>query len=348
MPDRIGAWFTKTLAVCAGAMLAIGPVSSIAVTKTWTGASMADAHWSRADNWSPGGAPVDGDDLVFPDAAARKTNNNDLPVVSIDSMTFSGGNYLVQGNAISLVSGLSTTGPAGSSNELKLPLLLAASQTFTLAASQTLTLSGPIGESGEFLALTLQSAGSTTVVLTSTASHRGGTRVVGPKLIVDGVIGRVELVSGVLGGTGVTGPVRSTFGAATLAPGNGIGLLQTDGNVELGKAATLQVELGGSGVGQSDRVKASGFFGAGGSSLAVTLVNGFVPALDVPIKIVDDPRTDRSPALRSPRAMIRSHNRSLARPKSAYSRKDRPRALSRRCRSRAIVRPQAPAPDWPP
>jgi hypothetical protein len=47
-----------------------------AAVKSWDGSS--GANWSTAANWTPSGAPVDGDDLIFPAGAFNLINTNNL------------------------------------------------------------------------------------------------------------------------------------------------------------------------------------------------------------------------------------------------------------------------------
>ena len=42
-----------------------------AALRTWTGAG-ANAFWSTPSNWSPSGAPQNGEDLLFPANAPRR------------------------------------------------------------------------------------------------------------------------------------------------------------------------------------------------------------------------------------------------------------------------------------
>lgn len=87
-----------------------GQSASAQVTKTWTGEG-ADNNWSTAGNWSPGGAPVAGDSLIFPASAARQTNNNDLADgTSFEGIEFTGGSYEISGNDIDVTAGVEMSG----------------------------------------------------------------------------------------------------------------------------------------------------------------------------------------------------------------------------------------------
>ena len=84
-----------------GSALAIGALTDTAqaATRTWTGGG-GDANWSNAGNWS-GGAPVAGDDLVFPSGVTNKFNSNDFAQGTIfGSITVQDGGYTMGGNSI--------------------------------------------------------------------------------------------------------------------------------------------------------------------------------------------------------------------------------------------------------
>ena len=75
-------------------------------TCTWDGS--ASAVWSNGANWSGcdnSGVPEDGDKLIFPESAANKTNTNDIVGLDLVSITFSGEDYEVSGNAIDITPG---------------------------------------------------------------------------------------------------------------------------------------------------------------------------------------------------------------------------------------------------
>src|SRR5882757_3310469 len=100
-------------------------------TCVWSGAA-ANANWNQSGNWSSCTTPAAGDDLVFPDGAARLTNTNNFAgTLALRSITFSGAaaGYILQGNAISLTAGITSNNTAGT-NRVSLTVNLAASQLF--------------------------------------------------------------------------------------------------------------------------------------------------------------------------------------------------------------------------
>jgi len=98
-----------------GALLALVVSAGVnAATCTWTGAG-ADAKWSSSANWNNcGGAhalPINGDTLAFPEVANKKTNTNDLPGLQLAGLLFNGLNYDIDGNAVTLTSGITVSTP---------------------------------------------------------------------------------------------------------------------------------------------------------------------------------------------------------------------------------------------
>src|SRR5687767_7791981 len=99
---------------CVLAVMFLGTWQMSAIVRTWTGAA-ANGNWSTAANWTPSGAPQNGDDLVFPAATPRLINTNDLVGRSFASISFNGasGGYLLRGNAITLTGGITSANTAG-------------------------------------------------------------------------------------------------------------------------------------------------------------------------------------------------------------------------------------------
>ncbi len=115
--------------------LALAGRSAAAATRTWNGTS--STNWSDGANWTPAGAPLAGDDLVFPGGASNLSNTNDLaPATSFPSITFNGtsGGYNLGGNAIQLGAGGITANNTSGFNVVTFNITLTASQTFSLPA----------------------------------------------------------------------------------------------------------------------------------------------------------------------------------------------------------------------
>src|SRR5215510_5126524 len=88
--------------VCALAVVLMAtPVN--ASVRTWTGAS--NALWSNPGNWDTG-APLPGDDVVFPATAANKSNTNDLSGLSLVNLTFQTNGYTIGGNTLAITNAI--------------------------------------------------------------------------------------------------------------------------------------------------------------------------------------------------------------------------------------------------
>lgn len=89
----------------AGALLLAGavatPVAALDLDCTWAGAGV-DANWSTAGNWTgcAGGAPGDGDRLLFPAGAAQLANTNDLFGTVFAEVRWDGDGYVVGGDPV--------------------------------------------------------------------------------------------------------------------------------------------------------------------------------------------------------------------------------------------------------
>src|SRR5215469_6583916 len=100
-----------------------------ATVRIWNGAT--NPYWSEPSNWSPSGAPQNGDDLVFVDGAAHQVNLNDQVGLQINSITFNGttSSYTLTGNAIGLFNGISCQLPGALAN-FNISVTLLQDQTF--------------------------------------------------------------------------------------------------------------------------------------------------------------------------------------------------------------------------
>src|SRR6185295_4194960 len=68
-------------------------------TNTWTGADPS-GYWSAPANWSPAGAPANGNDLVFPGGLPPedKASTNDLADSFFRSIRFQASGHTIRGN----------------------------------------------------------------------------------------------------------------------------------------------------------------------------------------------------------------------------------------------------------
>jgi acetyl esterase/lipase len=132
--------------VVLAAVLSICITSALgAATRTWTGAS--SANWSDPANWSPSGAPTNGDDLSFPFTFGQ-VMNNDLPSgTTVGSMTLNG-IYTLNGNDLVVNGDIFV--PRGNTLICNVGLKLMSSVTFS---DGSLIFGGAVDVNGQTLSL---------------------------------------------------------------------------------------------------------------------------------------------------------------------------------------------------
>lgn len=284
------------LAGLALAALWLGAQSAFAATRTWSGAG-ANNNWSTAANWG-GTAPLAGDDLVFPDGAARTaTNSNDLAwwtLFNSISLTGPAGGYNIAGNGISLGAGITTAN--GATNTISLDIRIAASQTFNVsgAAAGTLNFAGTIYPSTGTLTLAgpnglvslgaIIQSGSGDVsssagyaYLTANSTYTGPTTITGGNFLIANSHSLspssvVTVSGGVLqfANSGSAGPVTVNPTATLYCGGggvNGIGNV-TDLSLQSGSNLRLQMDT----LSNYGQLNASGNVSLGGATLSVAWV----------------------------------------------------------------------------
>ena len=160
--------------IAIAALLGVASASAAAVTCTWTGSN--SGAWSVPANWTcpqPTG-PSTNDDLVFPDGALNTSMTNDIPLLTINSMSFTGptGGYTLAGNGNLTISGAAaiTSKATGNNqnalaltNPLKFGAATATVDTSTNALGKLL-LNGPIDLNGSVLLFTWDSTVPQTLV----------------------------------------------------------------------------------------------------------------------------------------------------------------------------------------
>jgi hypothetical protein len=133
--------------VMASTVAGAGPAGAVATTRTWVGP--AGGAWSEPGNWSPLGAPVDGDSLVFPTGPTL----DDIANLTVHDVIFTGHGGIdgAPGASLIVAGGVSVAPPAplppyGFSVQWTMPLQLAAGLRTVTVASPTLPLilNGPI------------------------------------------------------------------------------------------------------------------------------------------------------------------------------------------------------------
>jgi len=153
---------TRFLAVAICAVLvgfavasSIGPAHAVPAVRTWQGGT--GTNWSTAGNWTPSGAPVNGEQLVFP-ASTNLTSHNDIAGLDLDSLVIDD-NYALTGNALTLDSGITVTSGSPSLGFAGITLSGAAT-TFDVAAASTLTVTSPI----QLVSSVLSAPGAGTII----------------------------------------------------------------------------------------------------------------------------------------------------------------------------------------
>ncbi len=102
-PGRILATPRAWPSLAAITLILSATASTWAATDTWTGSS--GLNWSAPANWTGGNAPPQsGDALIFNTTPGSSTLNNDLSGLAVDSITFTGSGFTLNGHAL-LISG---------------------------------------------------------------------------------------------------------------------------------------------------------------------------------------------------------------------------------------------------
>ncbi|HET6883109.1 MAG TPA: autotransporter-associated beta strand repeat-containing protein, partial [Pirellulales bacterium] len=242
-------------------------------TLTWTGA--IDGNWSTNSsgntNWSSNLVPTSGDTLIFPAGAPHLTNTDDIPNLTVNSVSFTGasGGYNIGGSdPLTISAGVTASNTAGT-NTMNLPIVLGATQSFNVSSGAQLNVGGVVSGSNGLL-----KDGAGTLDLLAADTYNGGTTVDAGSLLVDGTIGNVSLTGGSLGGTGTVGVVTATGG--TLSPGgvSNPGVLSSAA-VTLNSSTTFSALLDGTTAGNGpsnySQLKAGGAVNLGSATLAATL-----------------------------------------------------------------------------
>lgn len=232
----------------------------------WTG-NGTTANWSDVGNWNssgPNAVPGNGDDVAFPAGALRLVNRDDLPNLTLNSLTIEGAGYTLNaasGVTMGVTSGIVVTNLTGT-NLISIPL------SYTTFGPPTSIVSVP---------LTVTNAG-TTLNLTGNLSIAGPVALTVGGLGTANILGLVSGSGGVVqsGGTLTLAAAGNTFsGGTTLTGGNlriraggavGTGTLDLQGG---------QLSATGPGVTVTDPVMINGNVEFGGS-LPLTFAQGAV------------------------------------------------------------------------
>ena len=218
------------------------------------------------------------------------------------TFNFNGGTLQAGGNSTTFFQGITTanvqTGGA-----------VVDTNGFSVTVAQNLlhdtTAGAPATDGG------LTKLGVGTLTLTGENTYTGGTFVSAGTLLVNNtagsgtgsgnvtVAGSARLGgSGTIAGSVTLGSAEIRAGpAAILAPGNSPGMLTIGGNLIFNTPTLLELEIGGLAAGsQYDQVRIGGTLTLGGSTLSVTLVNGFAFSLGQTFYVLDRTGSDVTPA----------------------------------------------------
>ncbi len=250
--------------------------SVVAELHTWSGA-VSDV-WSKGANWTEG-APRAGEPnvrLAFPPSRTRRSTN-DLRGLRVDAVFFSGGDYVLAGERITLGAGGVTVGPDVTSTvRLDIPIALAVSQSWTVARAAHLLARGAVSEDPGFAVAGLEKGGDGTLTLSGFNDYRGPTLVRAGILVVDGsqpASPITVLPGGHLGGTGSVGPVTAD---GHVLPGPRAGRLRTPAVVfHPGSSLTSALSAGRSGV--CDQLNVGGFVSLAGRPDLRLIVSPGIP-----------------------------------------------------------------------
>ncbi|KKL05455.1 hypothetical protein LCGC14_2605870, partial [marine sediment metagenome] len=128
----------------------------------------------------------------------------------------------------------------------------------------------------------LTKIGSGTLMLTGDSTYTEGTTISGGTLLAGNSSGSATgtgtvtvATGGTLGGTGSVAGLTIVNSGGDIAPGTSAGVL-TVGAALFEAGSTLDIQLGGTGAGEADRLDVVGSAGLGGE-LAVSLIDSFVP-----------------------------------------------------------------------
>jgi fibronectin-binding autotransporter adhesin len=179
--------------------LVLAPTGGRASTKTWDGTS--SGNWGTAANWAGGVAPISGDDLVFPTGVTRFTITNNIGLLPLGSLTFTGSNYVMRGVGILLTNGIKAS-HVSKTNSIQLPVTINSNQTFTVTSGGELEILGDVVLNGFDL-----------IVSNSTSARLDG--------VLSGSGGLIKVATGTLT---LSGTNANTFSGGTTVAGGTLAL----------------------------------------------------------------------------------------------------------------------------
>lgn len=291
-----------------------GGVSTCSIC-TWDGGGGSNYLWSLAANWTGNLLPAAASTVTI--GGSYGTILFDITSLSLAALTASSALDIQSGKTLTLTSSATFNAPVSGSGTLDIAgaavnananainIARLKLSTGSLTGTGNLTVSndfnwtgGMLGSSFQNLSLTRQgnfSIGSISapgnitldaqggnLTLTGNVSKTGGSAAT-LSLNADGTIVIDSGVTIAAAGTGNAMVFDASGGVTnngTISPGgNGaVGTLNVIGNLTLGSTSTLNIDLGGTGAGQSDKVNVTGNVTMGGA-LNRSLIGGYTPVL---------------------------------------------------------------------
>jgi autotransporter-associated beta strand protein len=223
--------------------LVAGPAAAGSPSCTWTGASSVDSNWSTPANWSgcASTVPSSGNTVVFPNGAARRSNNNDLAGLSLAAIVVTGPNYELGGNAIALggnlVATVNSSVPADQGPKIGIALTLTAPNVWSCNGNRPLQVDAPVNLGSHALSLI-------TACDVELAAPVGGSAGLTKELLGTLVLAADNTYTGttVINNGILTVRHAGGIGAATVNAG---GTLQLEADVGSGGALSLTGTVGG-------------------------------------------------------------------------------------------------------
>lgn len=269
------------------------------VSSTFSNSVYGDRYWSSTNNWAEGLMPTNGGQAMFSPYQLTAYDQgfnripippltNDLPAAtSLASLLFTGTNYALYGNPLTLTDSISNQVSNGT-NFCYLDLVTIGSLALEVDPGGTFVLDDSLNGSG-----TVSKEGGGLVIYTGTTMDAFvGTVVVdNGTLQVDGSFtdGSFIVNGGLLDGTGTVSSV--TLYGGTIKPGDSPGILHVEGDLDMSPGAVFKAELNGPVHGSGyDQLQVNGAVNLNGATL--NLIPGFAPTPGTAFLILVNDGTD--------------------------------------------------------
>lgn len=203
-------------------------------TPTWSGAS--GASWTSAGNWSSGKLPTSLESVVFDGSSAANlatTLGADFDILGLTVSATSGPVSIGGSHTLQLGTRGINLSTATENLSITAPLILGASQSWTVAAGLVLSVGGAVSGDG---ALTLSGTGKT--LLGGPATHAGDTTIAtgatlqlgASDILPNGSATGNVIVNGLLDLNGFSETINGLTGSGRVDSTSGTGVLTVGGN----------------------------------------------------------------------------------------------------------------------